>query len=466
MVVETLDGRQLLQRFDERLRRAEREAAAAQAEADRITARLDTLRAADARAVRDLARLRLAALGEGGDADLHRLGDAERRVRALLEERERATEAAEGEAESRRAAMEERTRERDAAAERLRAVEARFKAAMEEARARLAADPEWNRLRDRAQEAARIAGHAAQKAGFAREDRAAKGAPYLADPLFAYLWERGYGTARYRAGTLTRMLDGFVARVARFEPARRAFALLDELPERLAEHARRMEEEVREAGAALLAHERRNAADLPEEGEAATLRAALEQAEDALEAAHAALAETERRRAALAAGEDAATQEASALLAQALAAESLRTLREAAERTPTPEDDALVAQMIPLRQERAELEQQIAMRRLEAQTAREHVEQLLALRQEMRQRGYSQDHWNMGSEALLGLLLGQVLAGALSRGGFWDRMEQHRIPGGGGPWGGPWGDGGGFGGGGFRTGGTIGGGGFRTGGSF
>jgi hypothetical protein len=81
---------------------------------------------------------------------------------------------------------------------------------------------EWVRLRDAAAAAARIAGHAAQKAEFAQQYRDAKGRPYLADPLFRYLWERGYGTAGYRAGPVARLLDGFVARVRplRRRPAR------------------------------------------------------------------------------------------------------------------------------------------------------------------------------------------------------------------------------------------------------
>ncbi len=57
-----LSGAQLLQGFDERLARAEREAAAAQAEAERLAARRDALRAAEAEALRGLAQLRLDAL--------------------------------------------------------------------------------------------------------------------------------------------------------------------------------------------------------------------------------------------------------------------------------------------------------------------------------------------------------------------------------------------------------------------
>jgi hypothetical protein len=113
------------------------------------------------------------------------------------------------------------------------------------------------------------------------------------------------------------------------------------------------------------------------------------------------------------------------------------------------------------------------------------------VREEMRHRGYRRDGWDFNDGALVGVLIGELLRGALSRDGFWDRLERQRVPhrdpwgtgSGNGPWsGGPWSDGGwsapspggfdtggGFGGGGFRTGGTMEGsqgGGFRTGGSF
>ncbi|MFH5923055.1 hypothetical protein [Roseomonas xinghualingensis] len=471
-----LNGSQLLQSFDESLAGAERQAAATQAEFDRLSARLDALRTAEAQALRELARLRLDMLGKDGGAAVERLDAASARARAVLEERSRAAAAAEEELAGKRRALAEATAARDREARRLPEAEEAAKREAAAARERLAADPEWIRLRDAAAEAARVAEHARQKADFARRDREEKGRPYMEDPLFAYLWQRGYGTAEYRAGGFTRMMDGFVARVARYEPARRSYALLTELPERLAGHASRMRQVAEEQAAALKAYERRSITGQAG-GELPAIRAALEQAEDAVEAAHAALDEAERRRAALA-DENAGMREAMEVLQTALSQQSLRALREAAARTPTVQDDAIVARMAHAGAERAALEPQLAQRRAEVQAARERVQQLLSLRQEMRQRGYGGSHWNFGNGALLGMLLGQVLGGALSRGGFWDRMEQHRMPGG--PWGGSpdgwdggvWGGGtggGGFGSdGGFQTGGGFGGGGgdFRTGGSF
>ena len=294
-----LNGSQLLQSFDESLASAEQQASAAQAELDRLSARLDALRTAEAQALRELARLRLDMLGKDGGAAVERLDAASARARAVLEERARAAATAEEELAGKRRALEEATAARDREARRLQEAEETAKREAAAARERLAEDPEWVRLRDAAAEAARVAEHARQKADFALRDRDEKGRPYMEDPLFAYLWRRGYGTAEYRAGGFTRLMDGFVARVARYEPARRSYALLTELPERLAGHASRMRLAAEEQAAAFGAYERRIVTGQAG-GELPAIRSALERAEDAVETAHAALDETERRHAALA----------------------------------------------------------------------------------------------------------------------------------------------------------------------
>ena len=85
-----LSGLQLLQGFDDRLRRAQAEAAAAQQEVDRLSLQRDSLRATEAQALRQLARLRLANLNGGNASALARLDDAGGRALKALEQRSRA----------------------------------------------------------------------------------------------------------------------------------------------------------------------------------------------------------------------------------------------------------------------------------------------------------------------------------------------------------------------------------------
>lgn len=489
-----LSGRQVLESVDERLARAEREARAAQAEVDTLAARRDALRTEEAAALRDLARLRVTAL-QGGRASLERLDAAEAQALAALTARRALLADADARLAERRNAAAETAAARDAATSALRQAEAAARAKLEAARAALERNPDWQRQRDAVAEAGRVAERAAQKARLAEQDLAAKGKPYLADPIFAYLWKRGYGTPAYRASPLVRMLDGWAARIARFEPARRAYAMLADLPRQLATHAVRMAETAQAAAQDLAAQERQTAG-LPPDAEHAALQAAVEAAEERHEAAQSALAEAEAARNRLAGTDDEATRQAVASLEAALAQAPLRALRDAALRTPMPDDDALVARLERAGAERATIEGRLPQEQAEATAAWRRLDELRALRQEARQRGVQGSGFDFQSGALVGALLGEVLRGGLSRGGFFDRLGSRQLPGGvlgDGPWGSPWGQGqgsggfgfppagpwggglggggdsGGFGGdGGFRTGGGMdsGGGGFRTGGGF
>lgn len=441
-----VSGGAILQELDGHLAAAQREASAAQAEADRLVARREGLRSEEAAALRNLARLRLTEMAEGKaavealDAAGARVQDSLRRRAAGLEEAQRAILDA-------RDALAAAEAQRDAEAARRRAAQEAEAAALKAADAKAAADDGFRRLSAAAEDAERIAQHAEQKAAFAQRDFEEKGRSYRADPLFAYLWDRGWGTARYRAFPLVRMIDGWVARLIEFEPARRSYALLSDLPGSMSAHAGRMRAAADAAVRALV--ERRRALAGLSADPAAPSGNGLQAAEDAVEVARAALAAAEAKRSALASGEDADSQEAIRALEAAIGARSLRLLRDEAARTPTREDDAIVARLEVAAAERARLEGAIAEAHAQAEAARRRLADLQSLRHDMRSRGVEQSEWGFASGALVGVLIGEVLRGVLSRDGFWDRMERERRSGGmpgtarPGPWGkplpGPWG---------------------------
>ncbi|WP_428541343.1 hypothetical protein [Rhodopila sp.] len=489
-----INGLQLLDNVDQRLRQIQGEAAAGQSELEWLIARRDQARADEAAALRALARIRLAALGEGS-VDLRRLDEADAKAEALLSRRRAEIEAAREALHAREPALAAAERERERIASALRDADANAERALSAAKQLVLDDPEWQARQQVAEAASRVAEHAEQKAAFALTDSEVKGRPYLADPLFAYLWRRGFGTPRYRSWFPVRLIDRWVARVARFDVARRDYALLTDLPKQLAGHAERMRG-VAESEAAEVTEHARRIAGLPGAHEVEALRRSLDEADARLETERAAVETVRGGVSSAAAGEDALTQEAMGALEAALGQRSLQSLRAAAARTPTLEDDAIVASLEQAGAVRAEAEQMLVQRRTGVKAAQDQVRELRQVRQEMRQRGYGQSRWNFGDGAMVGMLLGELLRGAVSRGGFWDQMNRRQVPD---PWGGggrgrqgseggnrqgpwnlppmhdPWGQlggggglSGGFGGGGFRTGGRIGGGGggFRTGGSF
>ncbi len=68
-------------------------------------------------------------------------------------------------------------------------------------------DPAYQAQKQAVDEAISTFDYANQKAEVAEQDREEKGAPYRNDPLFMYLFERGYNTSSYRANNIARMLD-------------------------------------------------------------------------------------------------------------------------------------------------------------------------------------------------------------------------------------------------------------------
>lgn len=468
-----IPGRAGLSSFDAALNQAGQATATLTAELQAMNQRVMDLRAEAAGAYRELATLKLRdAGGASAVAELDAAADAVGRLVAA-----RATTLAEAEARLAAAQAEAAAsaRARDAAAAALDQLEDAAEAAGAAARTRLSDDPAWRQAQAAAEAAGAVALRAEQKQALAAGDRAEKGRPYEADPLFMYLWQRGFGTQAYRAGPISRLLDGWVAKVARYEPARRNFALLTSLPDRLAGHAAHTRALAAEAEAARTTIEQRaaEAAGGPEAAALSRARADFTAAEDKAEAAQEALHEAQARLARMASGQDEDAQAATDQVEAALRREDLASLRAAAARTPSPEDDALVLRIERLESERWRLSQEMTARRQALDQARAQAQQAEGLRREYRQRGYDTGRLDMGTGAMLGILLGQVLSGGLRRDTFFDRLETSR---GADPWrsGGPSPWGGGRAPGGFRTGGQMGGGGsgggggggFKTGGGF
>jgi hypothetical protein len=455
-----------------------------------------------ARALAELAAIRVAWLAEGGLAD--RLNEADRRALALLERRASLRIAVEGELSDAEADQARRAGARREAVEALERAAERLDEAEAVTQARLAQDPAYRTLQEAAEAAERMAVHADEKATLAEEELAAKGAGYDADPLFAYLWRRGYGTVAYRAWPWMRWLDGRVARLIGFEKARRNYHRLQELPLRLREHADRVGAAADEALAALAerdAVEREADGLLPLVEAVEGARTDLLEIDAEIEEGVATAAAIEERLAAFARGEDPLHLQAVALLTEELGGVSLKALAREAIATPLPEDDRVVARLLEL--ERRRETQTVAQAELREAAARHKARttDLERVRIDFTRRRYDQPGSVFTEGALIGTLLAQLLDGAMTRDALWRVLERQRrvaptrsdptFGSGGFGRGSPWGGGtsggsrggksvsfggtkraggiktgGGFGGGGFRTGGRMGGGGFKTGGKF
>jgi hypothetical protein len=460
----------------------------------RATTELERLKQAEIGCLSVLAKMRLREI-EGAEvsAQLDATGE---QVRALLAERELAQVDNEAEIARAEARREELQRERAAQHDAVDAAEQALDDAKAEAQRQLAADENHRAALAAAEASDRVADLAEEKAKGAHADRAEKGKPYEADPLFSYLWTRGFGTPAYVGVGLSRALDRWVARVAKFEPLRRDYWMLTELPARFDEHAARMRLKADEDLAAVQAIEQAaaEAAGVPQrERELAKAAEALAAADAKIEEHEAAIDALIENRAAFAAGDDDLSRRCNEILRDALRGETMRSLRERASATPTPEDDAAVDQLTEVRANLPRVEEDAKRYRELHETQRERAAKLDEIRKRFKESRYDAVSSEFVNGALIATLLTQLLAGALGVGDTWDGLKkQHRkrpthsdprfgsgrFPRGGNPWGGGWGGGGfgggfggggrggGFGGGGFRGGGGFGGGGFKTGGGF
>jgi hypothetical protein len=204
---------------------------------------------------------------------------------------------------------------------------------------RIKADPGWQARTAAVQAAEKIAASAEQKASQSEADLAEKRKPYEDDLLFIYLWNKKHGQAEDTSGWFVRFFDRKVARLVSYRDARANYAMLQEIPARLREHAKNKQSQAAAAKERLAGVERQAlVADGIEalERRAAGAHSAMKAAEDSVAKITAQLQEIEAdRQKAVGTRNDAVYDRAVDLLAQALAREDLRQLYQEAARTAT-----------------------------------------------------------------------------------------------------------------------------------
>lgn len=447
------------------------------------------LRAAMSEDFKQLARIKLDSLQS--QPITASLDQAETRALALIEDGKRAAEELQQKRTAANASLEDARSAKTAAAAEAEAAGDALDALTAATETRLKDDPAWQAQAKilEAQEA--IADEADKKADQAEADLAAKRRPYEADEIFIYLWKRGYGTQAYQGGGLTRMLDGWAARLVDYQKYRPNFAMLQEIPVRLRAHARAKETEVTAERTRLEAIER-NAliADgvEPLEKTLAAARGRLSAADKAVNDAQSTLKQLDAQYTAeFGAGRSAAYDKAVDVLAESLAREDLRGLYREALATPGPDDERVVAHLMEQEKKLKDSDDELAKTRETIRELARRRAELQSARDDARAKGYDQPYAGFGNEGIIDQVIADIARGVLRSSdlgrvlsdGFSRRAP--RSPGGFGGGGWPyndWGNSGGFGGsgggGGIRIrrfpssggGSRSSGGGFRTGGSF
>jgi hypothetical protein len=466
------------------IRGQESECAAQLGSADSDLARL---RAARVALVRQLAAVSLDAMQSEKIAG--ELGSVERQALQLIADSRAAAEnlsARIGAAEAARAAAEA---ERHAKAEEVARILGQLEELQAGVEAKVRGSTEWIAQKERVDRVAHVFEAADAKADRAEADRAAKGKPYEDDPLFMYLWRRGFATSQYRAGFFVRFFDEKVARLIGFHGARPNYVMLQEIPLRLRAHAercrlgfdaeRQKQTDIEKAGLA-------TAGAGPLEQQLQAAKTALGEADGKLKAADAALRALDAERdKALKSDAQSAHARAIEMLAQADSRDTISGLHRKAAMTRSGEDDSVVRQIEANDKNIAASERLRASFVAKAQRLAQRRSEIESERARFYRRGYDNPMGQFNNEGAIADVLGGILKGVVQgavlgqvlQGGYTERQRRadsgfggsggFNFPGGGGFGGGGWigGGGGGFGegGGGFGEGGGDG---FRTGGSF
>jgi hypothetical protein len=425
----------------------------------------ERLRKERGEALRELARVKLDEIAAGRlvsnlDAGERRavqlLDDYRLRIAGIAERRERLLKE-----------LESAQSGRDAAARLVEEALAAVEAVRAEAERKVQAVAAWREAKAASDAANDVASEAEKKAATSEAELGAKRKPYDDDPLFIYLWKRGFGTSRYQSGNLVRFMDRMVADFIDFAGVRPNYAALIEIPLRLREHATAKRALAAERLAELSRIERHAMVEAgiePKEQALVEVRHRLAAADTTLDEKHGLLRQVDSERNALVAGGGSpAYEEALSVIAAADAKDQVAQLYLEARRTATSADDSIVRKLESLdaRMERTDAEVS-DLRRTASDLAKRRIE-VERVRDRFRGAGYDHPHGTFGNDADIANALGRVLAGTIGgqilwdilRGGYTTRGPEGRpdfgypnspfpfpIPGGGnrGSWGGEWRD--------------------------
>lgn len=387
---------------------------------------VERLRAERADTLKELARVKLDEITAG--RLVRDLDAAERRAIQILDDhRNRIATAAERK-ETAVHELELAQRQRHAAAEAVEKALADVEAVRTLAARTVAATAPWREARERLTAADAVAGEAEKKAAQSESELSAKRHPYDDDPLFSYLWRIGFGTSRYAAGNLARMVDRIVADFVRFADARPNYAMLIEIPVRLREHAtaKRAAADAEQAAVAGIERQAMVAAGIePRERTLADARHQLASAEQTLEAKAAQLETFEQQRRALTetSGGAPGYEEALKTIAEGDARDDIATLYREARRTATSADEGLVGRV-------EEIDAALKKSAAEVADLRNSVRDLATRRSEVenvrdrfRGAGYDHPYATFGNGEEIGRMLAAILEGAVRSGVLWDLIR-------------------------------------------
>jgi len=422
-----ISGRQTLASIDSSLQNLRDKISRTEQQVEERNNRILALRQDEINNYRKLSRLRVDILA--ADQLITIPDDAERTVQGLLEQRNNGMQKVRDDiaaSEQHRRDLEHKREQQGSAVEAAADV---VDAAEKKTQDRLDADPAYQKQLQVTREMERTVRHAQGKATQREEELESKGKPFHNDPLFMYLWNRKYATVDYQANGLTRWLDGKVAKLTRYGVARVNFSKLQEIPQRLREHADEIGQEAKQEYEALKALDTRARKEdgIPQLEEIQEQQEAeLKKIDEQIEQAMARQQKLEQEKTDYSAGTDKYYQKAVEYLTGELRRDDLRDLRIEAQVTPFPEDDMIISHLLEQEEQEQDLLNGIAqLKNLNAQQQKRLAE-MESLRSEFKRQRYDSPGTGFSDPAVIGSTLGNLINGVLTSKAFWRILEQQR----------------------------------------
>jgi len=289
----------------------------------------------------------------------------------------------------------------------------------------LKTDEKYQAQLTKANEAKSVAEHALKKTEVAEADREEKGKPYREDPLFMYLWESGYGTSSYSSNNLVRFFDKMIADMVRYHDAKPNFAILNEIPMRLREHAERLLEDADKEHAKLKkledkAFDAAGGKSYRVNSEKAEKEiAAIDEAQVRLEDERDELARSHSK---LADGGDTAYHEAVETLTDGLQRETISELYDQARQTSSREDDLIIRKIDAVREEIVEQETDLAEAKGRLKTLAARRRELEDIEWEFKKSNFDDPRMKFDDD-LIEDVLEEFLKGAITAAGYWGQWQ-------------------------------------------
>lgn len=280
-----------------------------------------------------------------------------------------------------------------------------------------------------ARDAESVSSEAQRKRLAAESSLSEKAAPYKADNLFMYLWDRSYGTTQYNGGFFARFMDGWVAKVIAYEPARVNYWNLTEIPKRLAEHADRVASVADEQHKQLqsIETEALNAAGIEVlETQLAEEREKLDEHDDALEAIEVRLNDELALRNHFASGTDDFMQQALERLTQALEHQNLSSVYRYVRETVSHTDDLLLVELQSVEDTLDDEQDNLESVRSVHNGQLGKLKDLERVRRDFKNSRFDDVRSGFGNQTLITGVLSQFLQGVVSGPDVWNVLKRNQ----------------------------------------